>query len=996
MPHLARLLAKAAVCLACLSGAVLAPAQTCSIPGQAGTITLAAQPNTFFPGSASAAAGATSISVGAGTGLSSPIQAGDLLLIIQMQGADINSTDTNAYGDGGASAGITTTVAFGAAGYAGGTTAMTAGTYEWAVATTSVTYGAGGTVGLSRGLVNAYATQAGSSTQAKRAWQVVRVPQYANVTLSAGLTVQPWNGSTGGILAIDAAGTLNLAGQTINGNGAGFRGAGVVNTTPQCTATPNPVGCPGYRALISTTLGGSKGEGLAGTPGRLYNNDPGGTGGGTIVAGAADGYVDGDLMRGAPGNAGGGGNQHNAGGGGGGNGGAGGNGGNSWNNSQVAYAGSRVGGFGGAPTGNSATRWVMGGGGGAGDIGGNTSTNPDGAGGAGGGLVILRASQVVGGGASINVNGAPGQRARATDAAGGGGAGGTVVIAAGTGGLNGALTINANGGAGGSYQVAVDEQDGAGGGGGGGVLITNVAGFTFNAAGGAAGGSSSNACPPTRPAANCGQAAGSATGGSTGYAITSPGVQVGYECLPSLTVVKSTTTPLVTSATGATAGYVITVTNTGGGARFVELYDWNLPPGWTLAPGGSVQYQPAQPVAAGNLASGAETVAKSTSSTWSVGAAPLAVPATGANQLSVSSFAVAPITNGVPGAMTFTFVASIPDTATVGTYHNGMGLSFLDPTRPAASTRTVAPLAGVNANRTAVAYSANTTYANYNGAAATSVGGANYSGLSTGPIGEDVRLLPDFSITKTASASAALGATFTYTLTPRNNGRAIAAQGFASTQATTVTTANIGATLGSSPLTVTDTLPAGITMTTPFTGTNWTCSAVTATTPVCTRTDAQAYPIAAATSYPAITGTAMVTCSTSTARTNTATISTGAGETLTANNVATAATASPLCANLSVTKTNATTTVAAGSTTSYTVTIANLGPTAAPGTVVVDPAVPGLNCTAIACSTTGTASCPAPLTIAALQSTGLVITPDFASGSTVSLRITCGVTATGH
>jgi len=76
---------------------VLAPyalAQTCSIPGQSGNATIAAQPNTFFPGIASPLLGATSITVGAGTGVSSPISAGDLLLIIQMQGADINAAST--------------------------------------------------------------------------------------------------------------------------------------------------------------------------------------------------------------------------------------------------------------------------------------------------------------------------------------------------------------------------------------------------------------------------------------------------------------------------------------------------------------------------------------------------------------------------------------------------------------------------------------------------------------------------------------------------------------------------------------------------------------------------------------------------------------------------------------------------------------------------------------------------------------------------------------
>ena len=86
----------------------------------------------------------------------------------------------------------------------------------------------------------------------------------------------------------------------------------------------------------------------------------------------------------------------------------------------------------------------------------------------------------------------------------------------------------------------------------------------------------------------------------------------------------------------------------------------------------------------------------------------------------------------------------------------------------------------------------------------------------------------------------------------------------------------------------------------------------------------------------------------------------------------------------------------AGSTTTYTITGANLtGGANAPGTVLTDPAVTGLNCTAISCAFTGTAACPAPLTVGALQGTGLSI-PTFNAGSTVTFTLTCGVTATGQ
>ncbi len=979
-----------------------AQAQSCSIPGQAGTDAIATQPNTFFPGTASPGAGNSSIAVGAGTGLSRDIQAGDLLLIIQMQGADFDASDTNAYGSGTGAAGVTSTVAFGAAGYAGGINGSNfiAGTYEWAVATNAVGFAAGGTINLSRGLSNGYFTRAGSATTGKQAFQVIRVPQYANATVTAGLTVQAWNGGTGGVLAIDAAGDINLNGQTIDGNGRGFRGAGGVNVTPQCIATPDPIGCLEFRGLLAGTRGGSKGEGLAGTPGRVYDGDPGGTGGGTIGTGA-DGYVNGDLMRGAPGNAGGGGNQHNAGGGGGANGGAGGNGGNSWNNSQVTYVGTLVGGFGGSPSQNAAARWVMGGGGGAADLGGNGTTAPDGSGGAAGAMVILRASRLVGGG-TISLNGVRGQNSRATDGAGGGGAGGTLILALGSGGVaGGAINASANGGAGGAYTLVTAEQDGNGGGGGGGMLVHNIVSgsVSFVANGGAAIASNSQACPPATPGADCGQRSGLGSSGAAGYAITSPGVQVGYECLPNLTVTKSTTTPTVTAATGATAQYVITISNAGGGARFVDVVDNALPPGWSRAAAApTYQFSPPQPLAADQLSSGAETVSLTTSATWAVGAAPLAagIPTAGSNSLTWSSFALAPVKAGVPSVVTITFVASIPDTATVGTYHNPAGVRFLDPTRAAGSTRTVAPSTNNTANRSATPYSPNTTYMNFAGAGGTPVAGTHYSGLQAGPSTEDVRLLPDFSITKAASvATVAPGVTFTYTLTPRNNGRPVSPITFAIDQATDLATvAAVGAALASSPLTVTDSLPTGVTTTAAFNGAGWTCSGTS--TVACTLPDAQAFQIASATNYPVITATVRISdsCPSST-KTNAVSITLPTADTAPGNNSATAVVA-PSCldTSLTVTKTNGVNTLTAGGTTSYTITVANLGPSNAPGTTVLDPPASGLACGTPTCAATAGASCPAPLNT--FQTTGVTITPTFNAGSTVTFVLTCNVTATGQ
>ncbi|MEO8775431.1 MAG: hypothetical protein ABI468_03840, partial [Candidatus Nanopelagicales bacterium] len=61
----------------------------CATPGGSGPGgTLAGVVNTYYPGIGSIAAGSTSIAVGAAAGAPTPIAAGDLLLVIQMQDAD--------------------------------------------------------------------------------------------------------------------------------------------------------------------------------------------------------------------------------------------------------------------------------------------------------------------------------------------------------------------------------------------------------------------------------------------------------------------------------------------------------------------------------------------------------------------------------------------------------------------------------------------------------------------------------------------------------------------------------------------------------------------------------------------------------------------------------------------------------------------------------------------------------------------------------------------
>lgn len=108
--------------------------------------------------------------------------------------------------------------------------------------------------------------------------------------------------------------------------------------------------------------------------------------------------------------------------------------------------------------------------------------------------------------------------------------------------------------------------------------------------------------------------------------------------------------------------------------------------------------------------------------------------------------------------------------------------------------------------------------------------------------------------------------------------------------------------------------------------------------------------------------------------------------------------------NLSVNKTNATSSVVAGATTSYTVTFANTGAWPANNSLISDSASPGLSCTSVACAQlVGGAACPAGLTLGvptaasatAFFTTGTLL-PNFPANSSVTLTVSCGITATGQ
>lgn len=546
----------AAIATLC-AGLAAMPAQAWT-PGKDGTVNVSTANtviNQYTTLASAAAAGSTTLTLASTAG----ITAGDVLMVYQAQGATISTANTAAYG--------------------AVTSLGNAGRYEFvsvaAVSGSTVTLGAACSTAPLR---FSYGTGA----------QAIRVPQYATLFVSPGASVvaQPWNGSTGGVVAAIVQGTAIING-SMHANARGFRG-GVRDNASDAAGTDTTT-------YVSTRDidGGEKGEGVAGFE-------------------AAYDAIGGRYGRGAPGNGGGGGNSHNAGGGGGANGGSaggwngqgvpsnmnatwatawnldgtlnaltnspgGGRGGYTYsaNNADAlvtapgnaAWGGNQRrerGGLGGRPLPNNPTttgdtRLFFGGGGGAGD--GNNNASEGGAN--GGGLVYVIAADVGGngllqanGGTAVNTLGGN------NDAPGGGGAGGSIVVVAPTISL---VTVTANGGNGGGQLPITNEGEGPGGGGGGGFIAAPGSG-TVN--GGNNGITQSTALTEFVP--------NGATQGSAGTTVAAPALASVPICTASstadLTVTKTNTPasgPVDQAGDTVVAGtqtiYSLVVTNAGPG-----------------------------------------------------------------------------------------------------------------------------------------------------------------------------------------------------------------------------------------------------------------------------------------------------------------------------------------------------------------------------------------------------------------------------------------------
>ncbi|WP_170172688.1 T9SS type A sorting domain-containing protein [Hymenobacter rigui] len=535
-------------------------ATACATPGKdgPGALTSSSTPNTYFPGGATTVTNATSLTLGAAVGGTTPISVGDLVMILQTQGADLNTDNADTYGNGTAGGGN---------GNLGGAT-FTAGYYEYAIATNSVPL-SGGTLTLAKALGRVYQRvdyNDASNPTGQRRFQVVRVPQYSSLMVTGAVTGTAWNGEAGGVLVLDVAGqtTFTGTGSRLDMSGKGFRGGGARQYTGNASYADAD-----FRNVASTSTAGahgSKGEGRAGTPRFVFN-------GTAVVDTGVEGYRTGSVGRGAPGNAGGGAadlmsttaNTGGAGGGGGSNDAAGGMGGR--NNGS---ADNTIRAAGGAGFAGSLGRWFLGGGGGAGST---EEAGTQSSGGNGGGIVVLRTGYLSGTG-ELRANGgnAPtaGLTTSYTNGGGGGGAGGTVVLLATNTGGTANMTLTATGGIGGNALTGSSATYGPGGGGGGGFIFSNSDLGTEVNTGGARGntGTATTAFGATAgangvPVLNVTDAGSTIIGGSG-------------PCLPSLSVAMATSTPNVQRMGGAgssvqPATFTITVSNTGGQATGVNV-----------------------------------------------------------------------------------------------------------------------------------------------------------------------------------------------------------------------------------------------------------------------------------------------------------------------------------------------------------------------------------------------------------------------------------------
>jgi len=371
------------------------------------------------------------------------------------------------------------------------------GTYEFKTIT-SIT---SNTLIFTQNLSNTYISSAAEKHQ------VIKVPQYSNITVNNGgtLTCSAWNGTVGGVLCFRANGTVVVnAGGMISANGKGYRG--VNQRSPICRMANGGQG----EGIYGFGIASGSCNGSNGTNGN-WNNANGNGGGGGTGTGDSGGGGGGAYALSAT--------------------------------SGVNWGGHN-GGTGGTSVGNSSlTLLFMGGAGGEG--GADEDGAAPGAGGNGGGIIYITANTLsVSSTGTISSNGNNGNNGTNTGggsgcgmAGGGGGAGGSVFF--GILNFNGSGTgITANKGLGGT-------SNGCGGAGGDGSV--GRIRFDFN-----------GTIPVTTPTAYQGSgiiSAGVSYTWSTGSNASSISVT------PTITTVYNVTVSAMPQCSAATGSISITVNN---------------------------------------------------------------------------------------------------------------------------------------------------------------------------------------------------------------------------------------------------------------------------------------------------------------------------------------------------------------------------------------------------------------------------------------------------
>ena len=521
---------------------------------------------------------------------STAIAPGDLIMIIQMQGAsmDIDVTPTATWGGN-----------YTVPGAYLWTNNWNQFPQEWGKITAYNNAGkfeqvevravVGNVITLQCNLQNTYTT-AGHV-------QVVRIPRYSALTLTGTASIVPlaWDGNIGGVVAVEANGNIVLnAGTKISASTRGFRGGIADNTGVSGSVNISGDGAGNGSSYLGSNLtsqGARKGEGIGGFT-TEYD------------------LVFSRYGRGSPANGGGGGGIQNSGGGGGANVAT-----NpatytgkgvpsstassiAWNLELAGFAGTTSpgggrggyslstvnvdatltgpnntawsptasdtrkvnGGLGGHPLAYDATRLFMGGGGGAGD----QDSGQGGLGGAGGGIVFVTCYGTISGSGSLESDGALGgntnpnnqavspfpssNNKKGNDGAGGGGAGGSIYVKNLTA-IPATISLNARGGAGGNVVLsvglgAVPEGSGPGGAGAGGSISLTSGTAGQNVTGGNSGTSNSAHLTEFTPNGATNGASGISGSATTIFNIT-PNNQ---------TICAGTTATLTVNVTGTLPG----------------------------------------------------------------------------------------------------------------------------------------------------------------------------------------------------------------------------------------------------------------------------------------------------------------------------------------------------------------------------------------------------------------------------------------------------------